>query len=235
MRYAWHCQIVDDDDVCDEYAYCKPSSSGESFCMKKKSDKCIPDQTGARNRDGHAGDEDDDERGGGGGCVWRCKVNVMKVTWLQFQSFQRNQCLSGSPSVRSVQAPERVPNTYTYICTFYNIEWKMVLRVGVKALQWFQLGIEEDCSQISAGILSSPCQNPSRFQLNIFYNLFFHQSLIERENELMKGVDSFVSKAATGYYGKPICAPLPSWETMHSSTFLPKHQNLCSCFQKCRG
>ena len=26
-----------------------------------------------------------------------------------------------------------------------------------------------------------------------------------------------------------------SWETMHSSPFLPKHQNLCSCLQNCRG
>ena len=35
--------MVDDDEVGDEYANCKPSSTGESFC-KKKSDKCIPDQ-----------------------------------------------------------------------------------------------------------------------------------------------------------------------------------------------
>ena len=48
----------DDDDVGDEYANCKPSSTGESFCAKK-SDKCIPDQPGARNCDGHAGEEDD--------------------------------------------------------------------------------------------------------------------------------------------------------------------------------
>ena len=45
--------------VDDEYGNCKASSSGESFCKRKKSDKCIPDQTAARNRDGHAGDEDD--------------------------------------------------------------------------------------------------------------------------------------------------------------------------------
>ena len=46
-------------NVDDEYGNCKASSSGESFCKRKKSDKCIPDQTAARNRDGHAGDEDD--------------------------------------------------------------------------------------------------------------------------------------------------------------------------------
>ena len=55
---SFKCRIVDDDEVCDEYANCKPSSTGESFC-KKKSDKCIPDQPSARNCDGHAGDEDD--------------------------------------------------------------------------------------------------------------------------------------------------------------------------------
>ena len=55
---SFKCRIVDDDEVCDEYANCKPSSTGESFC-KKKSDKCIPDQPSARNCDGHAGEEDD--------------------------------------------------------------------------------------------------------------------------------------------------------------------------------
>ena len=50
--------MLDEDDVGHEYVNCKPSGTGESYC-KKKSDKCIPDQTAARNRDGHAGDEDD--------------------------------------------------------------------------------------------------------------------------------------------------------------------------------
>ena len=48
--------MLDEDDVGHEYVNCKPSGTGESYC-KKKSDKCIPDQPGARNRDGHAGGE----------------------------------------------------------------------------------------------------------------------------------------------------------------------------------
>ena len=55
---SFNCKMVDDDEVGDEYANCKPSSTGESFC-NKKSDKCIPDQPGACNCDGHAGEEDD--------------------------------------------------------------------------------------------------------------------------------------------------------------------------------
>ena len=46
------------DDAGDEYANCKPSSGGESFCAKNF-DKCIPDQPAARNRYGHAFQDDD--------------------------------------------------------------------------------------------------------------------------------------------------------------------------------
>ena len=52
------CKNPSDDDAGDEYANCKPSSGGESFCAKNF-DKCIPDQPAARNRYGHAFQDDD--------------------------------------------------------------------------------------------------------------------------------------------------------------------------------